>query len=84
MTGFINVSGPTALAPVIVVEVTDPRAPGAYTVTAAATKAPGDAGHIWAWKAFLRPAQAGGDVAITATSGSYTAKISHVTFGDVW
>ena len=36
------------------------------------------------WKALLPSQQTGGDYTVTATSGSDTATLQHVTFGDVY
>ena len=82
VSGFLNVSESAT------VEVSVSDGSSSYKVQANVTKLapdpenPGPAG--FKWKAFLRPAKAGGDITITASSGAHSAKISHVTMGDVW
>ena len=47
------------------------------------TKAPPPPPAGNAWKAKV-PGSGGGDCAISATDGTHTATLSHVTYGDVW
>ena len=82
VSGLLNVSSPAT------VEVSVSGGGASYKVQATVTKLapdpedPGPAG--FKWKAFLHPTKAGGDITITASSGVHSAKISHVTMGDVW
>lgn len=58
----------------------EPAVPGRLFVS---TKAPPPPSTGNKWKAKV-PGAMGGDCTITATDGTHTATIQHVTYGDVW
>lgn len=75
-TGCASLTVTAEMAPL----ADEPAVPGRLFVS---TKAPPPPPTGNKWKAKV-PGAMGGDCTITATDGTHTATIQHVTYGDVW